>query len=158
MPPTRALIEWRAASFRLPHGESTEPPPLQPQHNPVVLPLVSTRARQSSQRVSTFTAGCLLGRTGSRPTVVFFLKRKKKVELYNYKADTLVWLLLFFCPNSNPPDPAASSHPRLLPPSSGIVNVWVLPRRRRLVGSLTAHRCCIKRRHANNSFLTLGWK
>lgn len=159
------LIQRRAASFRLPHGESAEPSPTLPIAPPSttlssfhLCQHMLNCARAASPRVSTFTAGCLLGSTGSRPTVFFLRKKKKKVEPCNYKADALVWLLLFFCPNSTPPTHPHPATPRLLLPSSGIVNVWVLPRRRRLVGSLTAHRCCIKHRHANNSFLTVEWK
>lgn len=142
-------------------GTLPNAPHRSPQHNPVVLPLVSTHAKLRSGSVSEsfhFYCRMFTGEHWLQAHSVFSKEKKKKVEPCNYKADALVWLLLFFCPNSTPPTHPHPDTPRLLLPSSGIVNVWVLPRRRRLVGSLTAHRCCIKHRHANNSFLMVEWK
>lgn len=100
-------------------GTLPNPPQPSPQHNPVVLPLVSTHAKLRSGSVSEsfhFYCRMFTGEHWLQAHCVFSKKKKrKKVEPCNYKADALVWLLLFFCPNSTPhPPPTPPCH--LLPP------------------------------------------
>lgn len=148
-------------------GTLPNPPQRSPQHNPVVLPLVSTHAKLRSGSVSEsfhFYCRMFTGEHWLQAHCVFSKEKKKEKRwsLVIIRPTLLFGCFSSFVPTAPPtypqPHPATSSHPRLLLPSSGIVNVWVLPRHRRLVGSLTAHRCCIKHRHANNSFLTVEWK
>lgn len=73
-------------------------------------------ARAASRRVSTFTAGCLLGSTGSRPTVFFLRKKKeKRWSLVIIRPTLLFGCFSSFVPTAPPtrpqPHPATSSLP-----------------------------------------------